>query len=121
MAASNTLVTLKNVATGQLRTISLYNASSAEAGTFLPVEISGQEATTNSDETLILSGNYIIHDIVSEAATGVIELIRNGLPVGYAINYASQQSSNAGRAIPLGFQIVSGERYKFRVVSALAA
>ena len=121
MASTNGVITLKNIETGQLRTVSFYNAANGAAGTFLPCEISGQLATTNSDTTFELPANYIVQDLTSDAATGVIEIVMNGLPVGMAIDYAAQQKANAGRAIPLGYQVVAGQRYKLRVVSALSA
>lgn len=122
MAATNNRMIIRSSGTGNVKTVSLYNAANGAVGTFLKCDTS-QIATANSGDFLKLPDGMlaVLQDFQAGAASGEIQIIADGAPTGFYIGYDAQQPNNAGRAIPLGFIFKGGVLYQFRVEAILPA
>lgn len=120
MAATTNRLFIQSAKSGQIKTVSTYNAANGAVGTYLPVDTS-QIATANSPNEFNPATDCILKDWQAGAASGEVQIIADGNPTGFFLGYDAQQPSNAGRAIPLGYQFVAGVTYRFRVESVLPA
>jgi len=98
------------------RSIDAYAASAAAVGANLPVEKLG-DAGANSPDSFTLAEARVITDVFFGAASGAVELIRDGQNTGVIFRATQNQATQAGRKLH-NVSLVPGSVYRVKVVSA---
>jgi len=121
MAATAGYVTFAGLGqhAGKTFNLSIYNASSGAAGTYLGTDYN-MPATANSPTSFNVPYPCRMVDFVPVAATGTVEITSDGHRTGVVLDYSLYGATNAGR--PKAFpSFAPGRIYRFLVISALAA
>ena len=120
MAASQILVFGRNAQTGAPWSCKVYAAASGAVGTYCPVRLKGDAASTDSVD-LHVPFNVVIYDIISVCASGEVRLESDGEETYVIIDLASRGSTNAGRNQNLGIPLGVGKVYRWKVETVLPA
>lgn len=120
MAATVGTLVMKGVKSGRPRVLSIYNASSQTAGTYVLVDWNAP-ASANSPDFFTVAELSQITDFLPTAATGQIEFTSDGNRTGIILDYSTWAASNPSRPVSSLPQINPGRAIRLLVIVALAA
>lgn len=107
------------------QSLRVYQAANAAVGTYCPVEINGEVASTSPTDFEVKSP-CIVQDIITPNTAGIVEIVGGGVPSGItflldASFTATQPNRQAALPGPTTYQMVPGRRYRLVQRTAGAA